>query len=38
MFDPTLDRVGFPLDHTYVERIYCSVPRADLGADAAPLR
>lgn len=25
MFDPTLDRVGFPLDHPYVERVYCSV-------------
>lgn len=25
LFDPTLDRVGFPLDHPYVERVYCSV-------------
>lgn len=25
MFDPTLDRVGFALDHPYVERVYCSV-------------
>ena len=25
MFDPTLDRVGFPLDHPYIERVYCSV-------------
>lgn len=25
LFDPTLERVGFPLDHPYVERVYCSV-------------
>src|SRR4051812_22956249 len=25
LFDPTLDRVGFPLDHPYIERVYCSV-------------
>lgn len=25
MFDPTLERVGFPLDHPYIERVYCSV-------------
>ena len=25
LFDPTLDRVGFPLEHPYVERVYCSV-------------
>jgi len=25
LFDPTLERVGFPLDHAYVERVYCSV-------------
>lgn len=25
MFDPVLDRVGFPLDHPYVERVYASV-------------
>lgn len=25
LFDPVLDRVGFPLDHPYVERVYCSV-------------
>jgi hypothetical protein len=25
MFDPTLDQVGFPLDHPYIERVYCSV-------------
>ena len=25
LFDPILDRVGFPLDHPYVERVYCSV-------------
>lgn len=23
--DPTLDRVGFPLDHPYLEQVYCSV-------------
>lgn len=25
LVDPTLDRVGFPLDHPYLERVYCSV-------------
>lgn len=25
LFDPTLERVGFPLDHPYVEHVYCSV-------------
>jgi len=25
LFDPTLERVGFPLDHPYIERVYCSV-------------
>lgn len=25
VFDPTLERVGFPLDHPYIERVYCSV-------------
>jgi hypothetical protein len=25
LFDATLDRVGFPLDHPYIERVYCSV-------------
>jgi hypothetical protein len=25
LFDPTLERVGFPLGHPYVERVYCSV-------------
>lgn len=25
LFDPTLERVGFPLDHPYVEQVYCSV-------------
>ena len=25
LFDPTLERVGFPLEHPYVERVYCSV-------------
>lgn len=25
LFDPTLDRVGFPLDHPYIEQVYCSV-------------
>lgn len=25
LFDPTLDRVGFSLDHPYIERVYCSV-------------
>ena len=25
MFDSTLERVGFPLDHPYIERVYCSV-------------
>lgn len=25
LFDPVLERVGFPLDHPYVERVYCSV-------------
>ena len=25
IFDPTLERFGFPLDHPYIERVYCSV-------------
>lgn len=25
LFDPTLERVGFPLGHPYIERVYCSV-------------
>ncbi len=25
LFDPTLDRIGFPLDHPYIEQVYCSV-------------
>jgi hypothetical protein len=25
LFDPTLERVGFPLEHPYVEQVYCSV-------------
>jgi hypothetical protein len=25
LFDPTLERVGFPLDHPYVEQVYCPV-------------
>src|SRR5207249_188966 len=25
LFDPILERVGFPLDHAYIERVYCSV-------------
>jgi len=25
ILDPTLERVGFPLDHPYIERVYCSV-------------
>lgn len=25
LFDPTLDRVGFPLEHPYVEEVYASV-------------
>jgi len=25
IFDPTLERVGLPLDHPYIERVYCSV-------------
>ena len=38
MFDPTLERVGFPLDHPYIERVYCSVLGPELGAAAAPGR
>jgi len=34
MFDPTLERVGFPLDHPYIERVYCSV----LGPSSVLLR
>jgi hypothetical protein len=25
LFDATLERVGIPLDHPYIERVYCSV-------------
>lgn len=25
LYDPTLERVGFPLEHPYVEQVYCSV-------------
>ncbi|HVM52042.1 MAG TPA: hypothetical protein VM262_02485 [Acidimicrobiales bacterium] len=25
LFDPTLERVGFPLGHPYIEQVYCSV-------------
>ena len=25
IFDPTLERDGLPLDHPYIERVYCSV-------------